>query len=78
MAKVYALVILAVLSLLTPVIEVVVTGRTEPFSNFAFAETFLSIAPIYWWYYVDKEQMQYRAGPILNVGVIALAHRAGT
>lgn len=73
MAKVYALVILAVISLLSPVLEIAVTGRIESFSKFALAETFLSIAPIYWWYYVDKEQRRFRAGPIQNVGVIGLA-----
>jgi hypothetical protein len=72
MAKVYALAILAVISLLSPILEVAITGRIEPFGKFALAETFLSIAPIYWWYYVDKEQRQFRAGPVLNVGVIGL------
>jgi hypothetical protein len=71
-AKIYALAILAVISLLGPVLEMAVTGRVEPFSNFDLAETFLSLAPIYWWYYVDKEQRQFRAGPLLNVGVIAM------
>ena len=73
MAKVYALVILVVLSLLTPLLEVLVTGRIEPFGKFTVAETLLSIALIYWWYYVDKEQMKFHAGPIQNVGIIALA-----
>jgi len=73
MAKVYALAILAVISLVGPVVEAAVTGRVEPFSKFGLAETLLSIAPIYWWYYVDKEQRQFRAGPVLNVGVVALA-----
>src|SRR5882724_7172548 len=73
MAKIYALAILAIISLLGPMLEMVVTGRVESFSNFDLAETFLSLAPIYWWYYVDKEQRQFRAGPLLNVGVIALA-----
>lgn len=49
------------------------TGRIEPSGNFDLAETVLAIAPIYWWYYLDKEQRQFRAGPLLNAGVIALA-----
>ena len=72
MAKIYALAILAIISLLGPLLEMVVTGRVESLSNFDLAETFLSLAPIYWWYYVDKEQRQFRAGPLLNVGVIAM------
>jgi len=71
-AKTYALAILAAISLLGPMLEMVVTGRVEALSNFELAETFLSLAPIYWWYYVDKEQRQFRAGPLLNVGVIAM------
>ena len=73
MAKSYALATLAAISLLSPIVEAAVTGRIEPFSTFALVGAFLSIAPIYWWYYVDKEQRQFRAGAILNVGVIGLA-----
>jgi hypothetical protein len=51
----------------------VATGRIEPYGKFDMAGIFLSIAPIYWWYYVDKAQMNFRAGPIQNAGVIALA-----
>ncbi len=73
MEKIYALLVLAALSLLFPMIEVVVTGSVVPFSKLDLIYTFLSIIPIYWWYYIDKEQRQFRAGPMLNVGVIALA-----
>jgi len=72
-SKAYALAVLAVISLLGPVVEILATGRIEEWGNFALAETAVSIIPIYWWYYVDKEQMAYRAGPWLNVGVIAAA-----
>jgi hypothetical protein len=72
-AKTYALAILAAISLLGPILEIIVTGRSEPYGNFAMAEVFVSIAPIYWWYYVDKQDTQYRAGPLMNAGVIALA-----
>ena len=72
-AKACALAILAAISLLGPILEAAVTGRIEEYGNFAVAETFLSIAPIYWWYYVDKQERQFRAGALLNVGVIALA-----
>jgi hypothetical protein len=51
----------------------VATGRIEPYGKLDMAGIFLSIAPIYWWYYVDKAQMNFRAGPIQNAGVIALA-----
>ena len=72
-AKAYALATLAAISLLGPVVEVLATGRIEEWGNFALAETAVSIVPIYWWYYADKEQTGYRAGPWLNAGVIAAA-----
>ncbi len=71
--KAWALAILAAISLLGPVLEMLVTGRIEEYGNFAMAEVFVSIAPIYWWYYVDKNETRYRAGPLMNAGVIALA-----
>jgi hypothetical protein len=71
--KAWALAILAAISLLGPVLEMLVTGRIEPYGNFAMAEVFVSIAPIYWWYYLDKNETRYRAGPLMNAGVIALA-----
>ena len=71
--KAWALAILATISLLGPVLEILVTGHIEPYGNFAMAEVFVSIAPIYLWYYVDKRDTQYRAGPLMNAGVIALA-----
>ena len=71
--KTYALAILAAISLLGPILELVATGRIEPYGNFAMAEVFVSIAPIYWWYHEDKNEVQYIAGPLMNGGVIALA-----
>jgi hypothetical protein len=71
--KTCALAILAAISLLGPVLEILVTGHIEPYSNFAMGEVFVSLAPIYWWYHQDKAETQYRAGPLMNAGVIALA-----
>jgi len=72
-AKTCALAILAAISLIGPILELVVTGRIEPYGNFAMAEVFVSLAPIYWWYHEDKAETRYRAGPLMNAGVIALA-----
>src|SRR4030081_1257953 len=68
-----ALALLAAITLVTPIVETLVTGRVEPFSNFDLAGSFLSLLPIYWWYHLDKDETGYRAGPLLNVGVAALA-----
>ncbi len=70
--KLTALALLALLSLAGPLIEVGATGRVEPFSEFGLAEAFLSLPLIYWWYHVDKHQRNYQAGPLMNVGVVAL------
>ena len=71
--KVSALSILAAISLLVPLVEVVMTGRTEELGTYALVQNLLSIPPIFWWYHVDKAEKQYRAGPLMNVGVVALA-----
>ena len=71
--KLYALALLAAITLATPIVETLMTGRVEPFSNFDLGGSFLSLLPIYWWYHLDKDETGYRAGPVLNVGVAALA-----
>ena len=71
--KRYALALLAAITLVAPIIEALMTGRVEPFSKFDLGGSFLSLLPIYWWYHLDKDETGYRAGPLLNVGVAALA-----
>jgi hypothetical protein len=71
--KLWALAILAVISLLVPLLERLLTGRVEELGAFAVVQNLLSIPPIFWWYHVDKAHRQYRAGPLMNVGVVALA-----
>ena len=71
--KRYALGLLAGITLVTPVVETLMTGHVEPFSNYDLGGSFLSLLPIYWWYHLDKGETGYRAGPLLNVGVAALA-----
>ena len=72
-AKVCALALLGAVSLLSPMLEIAITGRSESLDAFAVADTVVSLAAIYWWYWADKAQRQFRAGPLLNAGVIALA-----
>jgi hypothetical protein len=71
--KAYALAILAVISLVVPLLEVAITGRSEELGTYALVQNLLSIPPIFWWYHVDKDERQYRAGPLMNVGVVAAA-----
>ena len=49
------------------------TGRVEAFGSFAMSETFVAIALVFWWYHVDKRSRGYRAGPLMDGGVIAAA-----
>jgi hypothetical protein len=67
-----ALAILAVISLVMPMLEMMFTGRVEELGKWALTQNLLSIPPIFWWYHFDKAEKGYRAGPLMNVGVIAL------
>src|ERR1700730_6395223 len=71
--KLLALGILALISLISPMIEMMVTGRVEMFSKFGMVETVVSLAVLFWWYHVDKREWNYKAGPLMNGGVLALA-----
>ena len=71
--RVWALAILAAVSLVVPLLEVMLTGKAEELGTYALAQNLLSIPPIFWWYHVDKAEKGYRAGPLMNVGVVALA-----
>jgi hypothetical protein len=68
-----ALVLLALVSLVMPVIETAITGHTEPFGAFAMIEVGLSLPLLFWWYHVDKEQHGYRAGPLMNGAILVAA-----
>jgi hypothetical protein len=71
--KPLALVILAVLSFVAPLAERWATGRVEPFSNYGLAEMALSLVVLFWWYHVAKAEHAYRAGKLMNAGVLLLA-----
>ena len=73
MAKRGALISLAILSFLSPLIERVVTGRVEMLSAFGLAETLLGLVVLFWWYHLDKAEHGYRAGRLMNAGVLVLA-----
>jgi hypothetical protein len=70
--KIVALALLGLLSLAGPIVEMGITGRVEPFGKFELAESFVALPLIYWWYHTDKQQRNYRAGPLMNAGVVAL------
>src|SRR2546423_1115268 len=72
-AKSSALALLAALSLLSPALEMAITGRVEMFSSYGLAETAVSLVLLFWWYHLDKADHDYQAGRLMNAGVLLLA-----
>jgi hypothetical protein len=68
-----ALIALAVLSFIFPALEQAMTGRVEMLSNYGIAETVLSLIAIFVWYHLDKDEHNYRAGILMNAGVLVAA-----
>jgi hypothetical protein len=71
--KPLALIILGVISFVAPLAERWATGRVDPFSSYGLAEMALSLVVLFWWYHVDKAEHAYRAGKLMNAGVLLLA-----
>lgn len=71
--KIAALVALGVLSLLGPPAEIVFTGQVEDWGPWTIGETVASAILIFWWYHLDKAERDYRAGMLMNGGMLALA-----
>lgn len=71
--KLVALGLLALVSLVSPMIEKLVTGRVEMLSKFGMVETVVSLVVLFWWYHMDKREWNYKAGPLMNGGVLAVA-----
>lgn len=71
--KLYALALLSLISFFGAIIEAALTGQVEPFGKFELVESLLSIMPLYWWYYLDKEERQFQTGVFQNLAVIGAA-----
>ena len=69
-SKKIALALLALVSFFGPFIEVLVTGNIEPYGAWELAETLVALALVFWWYHVDKAEHAYRAGPLMNGGML--------
>ena len=69
-SKRLALALLALVSFFGPFLEVLLTGRIEPYGQWELAETFVALALVFWWYHVDKAEHDYRAGPLMNGGML--------
>ena len=71
--KVAALGALAGLSLVMPALERAMTGRVEMLSSYGLAETALSLVALFTWFHLDKAEQGYRAGRLMNAGVLLVA-----
>ncbi|HUQ24907.1 MAG TPA: hypothetical protein VM140_04495 [Burkholderiales bacterium] len=69
-SKVIALSLLAFVSFTGPFLEILVTGHSEPYGKWELTETFIGLVLIFWWYHVDKAEHAYRAGPLMNGGML--------
>ena len=71
--KAAALVTLAAISLVMPALERAMTGHVEMLSTYGLVETALSLIALFWWFHLDKAEHQYRAGKLMNAGVLIFA-----
>ena len=69
-SKTIALALLALVSFLGPFLETLITGRVEPYGTWEIAETVLALVLVFWWYHADKGERGYRAGPLMNGGML--------
>ena len=68
-----ALAALALIAFAGPLVEQWASGRVEAFSRYDMAVTLVSLPFLFWWYHVDKHERGYRAGVLMNGGVLAAA-----
>ena len=61
---------MAIVSFVGPFAEALVTGDVEPYGKWELGETFVALVLIFWWYHVDKAEHGYRAGPLMNGGML--------
>jgi len=71
--KAAALIALAAISFVMPALERAMTGRVEMLSTYGLVETALSLIALFWWFHLDKAEHNYRAGKLMNAGVLILA-----
>lgn len=71
--KTLALVLMAAIEFASPLAESVATGRVSTMSTFGLAALAVEVVLLFWWYHVDKEEHRYRAGPLMNGGVLLVA-----
>ena len=71
--KAVALVTMGAISFVMPALERAITGQVEMLSTYGLVETALSLIALFWWFHLDKAEHDYRAGRLMNAGVLVLA-----
>ena len=69
-SKAVALSLLAVVAFAGPFLETLLTGGVEPYGKWEIGETVIALVLVFWWYHVDKAERGYRAGPLMNGGML--------
>ena len=69
-SKKAAIALLAALSFLSPFLEVLLTGGIEPLGKWEIGATLAALVLVFRWYHVDKAEQGYRAGPLMNGGML--------
>ena len=69
-SKSIALGLLALVSFFGPFLEMLVNGHIEPYGRWELTETVAALVLVFWWYHVDKAEHGYRAGPLMNGGML--------
>jgi hypothetical protein len=69
-SKTTALALLAVVSFAGPFLETLLTGGVESYGKWEIGETVLALILVFWWYHVDKAQHGYKAGALMNGGML--------
>lgn len=65
-----ALALLALVSFASPFLETLITGGVESMGKWEIGETLIALALVFWWYHLDKAEHGYRAGPLMNGGML--------
>ena len=49
------------------------TGGLVAKQPWNLGEKLILVSLIFWWYHLDKSEKKYKAGPLLNIGVVGLS-----
>ena len=68
-----ALLMLAIVSFVLPMGEVVIFKHSAPTLSYLLVEVVLMAYAVYWWYVLDKRERAFRAGTFQNMAVAVFA-----